>query len=256
MLALQLFCSIKFSNLLDFYIERENNYMKSNNVSYYDNLLLMSSSRRSYYKEKLDFFTSRLGNKGSSKKQKILDIGCNDGELTELYDQFGHAVGIDINRNAIKECKKRGLECFCMDLNDMVKTHANSFDFVIAGDIIEHIFETDKFLHNIHTVLKRNGKVLLTTPNLVSFGRRIMMMMGVNPYIEFSTELPSKEFNVGHIRYYTEKNLRAQLAAQGFRNVIIEGDIINILPHITIPHRFAKNMSKLARNFLVYAEKG
>ncbi len=190
---------------------------------FYNTSELMTSSRKGYYQEKIDYFITELKRSKKTKK-RILDIACNDGELTEKFSAFGETIGIDINKKAIDVCKKRGLHCICADLSEITTSHKNYFDYVIAGDIIEHIFDTDDFLLNIRSVLHKDGKLLLTTPNLASFGRRLLLGLGRNPFIEYSTKLPSVDYNVGHIRYYTKKDLYEQLQTSGFTNITIQGE--------------------------------
>lgn len=221
---------------------------------YYNQSHLSEVSRKGYYDEKLQFYLSELRNL-SSKKLSLLDIACNDGELTSNYTQFGQVLGIDINKEAVALSKKRGIPCLQADIADIKDKYKNTFDVVIAGDIIEHVFDTDQFLRNIHTVLKKNGTLLLTTANVASFGRRIMLLLGKNPFLEYSSELPSIEFNVGHIRYYTIANMRQQLDHTGYNEVKLMGDKINILPFVSIPHRIARNFPTWSRNMFVVARK-
>lgn len=220
-------------------------------MSVYDLKEMVEDSRRGYYKEKVAFFLKVLKNTPSTKK--ILDIGCNDGKLTKLYAAYGNSIGIDTNSEAIKQCKTRNLECLCCEIHELAASHAHAFDVIIAGDIIEHIFDTDAFLSTIYQLLKPSGSLLLTTPNLASLGRRIMLLGGINPFIEFSTQLPSISFNVGHVRYYTRKNLEEQLKFHGFKHIQVYGDKINITKNIHIPYLIAKHIPSLARNLMVHA---
>jgi len=42
---------------------------------------------------------------------------------------------------------------------------SSSVDLVFAGESIEHVFNVDAFLDEVHRVLKPNGRFILTTPN-------------------------------------------------------------------------------------------
>ncbi len=215
---------------------------------------MVDISRRGYYEEKILFFLKVL--QQTSPIHNILDIGCNDGQLTALYAKHGNIIGIDTNPEAIAQCKQRNLECICCQIHDLISpVHNNSFDVIIAGDIIEHIFDTDAFLSDIYHLLKPSGSLLLTTPNLASLGRRMMLLGGINPFIEFSTQLPSPSFNVGHVRYYTRNNLEEQLTFHGFNHIRIYGDRINITKNIYLPHFIAKHIPSLARNVMVHVSK-
>lgn len=221
---------------------------------FYSTKNLVDSSRRGYFPAKVVFFTETL-RELASEKPRILDIACNDGELTKIYSQFGEVIGNDINAEAVTACRKRGLTCLHCDIADMPGRYDGSFDVVLAGDIIEHIFDTDEFLTKVRRLLRPGGRLLLTTPNLASLGRRAMLLFGHNPFVEFSTQLPSPSFNVGHIRYYTARNLQDQLRYHKFKNVRIAGDRINFSDHFFISLQIAKYLPSVSRNLLAYAEK-
>lgn len=232
--------------------------MYSNDTeNFYGTEALMRISRQGYHKAKTDFFINNLSkiSQNSDHAIKILDIACNDGELTSIYAKYGKATGIDLNPRAVKEAKKKGLNCIHGDVLDMASSFNGNFDVVIAGDIIEHIFDTDVFLQKVHKLLHREGKILLTTPNVASFGRRVLLLFGRNPYLEFSTVLPSEQFNVGHIRYYTSRDLVNQLQLYNFKNIRVIGDRVNLAPKVYIPHILARHIPFLSRNLMVYAEK-
>ena len=224
--------------------------------TFYNQSHLKKISRRGYYDEKFEFYKEHLEKIAISKKKlRILDIACNDGGMTEKFLPYGEVIGIDINKDSIKSCKQKGLNCLLASVEELDKNYNSYFDVVVAGDIIEHVFNTDTFLENVHRVLNKNGKLLLTTANVASFGRRLMMLVGKNPFLEYSLQFPSKEYNVGHIRYYTVADMRLQTQNLGFKNVSIYGDKINVIPGISLPRSIAKNFPTISRYMHVYAEK-
>jgi SAM-dependent methyltransferase len=97
------------------------------------------------------------------------------------------------------------------------------FDSVVAGEIIEHIFDTDLFLNNIYKVLKKNGTLILSTPNIASLARRIMLLLGINPLIEVT----ARRYDAGHIRYFTFKSLKNLLYENDFSIMHFTSDSIN-----------------------------
>jgi 2-polyprenyl-3-methyl-5-hydroxy-6-metoxy-1,4-benzoquinol methylase len=212
--------------------------------AFYNKAHLTEASRKGYYDEKLEFITSNL-KKFKKNNPLILDIACNDGGMTQKYGKYGKIMGIDINKKSVALCKKRGIPCLCTDVKGLTKKYKNHFDIVIAGDIIEHVFDTDEFLNNIYTVLKPGGILLLTTANVASLARRGMLLFGLNPFLEYSTILPNKEFNVGHIRYYTVGNMYQQMRHQNYKHVRIYGDKINILPYLSISVMQRNNIFQL-----------
>ncbi len=232
--------------------------MNSNNNRYYATKRISESSERGYYLEKIDFFEQTLAQicDRSAKPLRILDIGCNDGKLTNKYAKFGDVVGIDINRQGLNRAiKNKKITYICSDISGIKKKYKSYFDVVIAGDIIEHIFDTDQFLDDIKYVLKYKGNLLLTTPNLASLGRRIFLLFGYNPFIEYSIKLPNTDINVGHIRYYTADDLKNQLQFNKYNIARLLGSKINLSTKIAIPHFISKYFPNIAVCLMVHAQK-
>ena len=97
---------------------------------------------------------------------KILDVGCFSGSLLTILERngFRNACGIDINKDAIDRCKKKGLKnIFFMD---GLKTHFKNeeFDLIIASDVLEHIKDDKSALAEWNRILKPNGFLLLFVP--------------------------------------------------------------------------------------------
>lgn len=155
----------------------------------------------------------------------VLDLGCLDGFITELIIKNNNkCTGVEISTNAIEQCKQKNIEILDLDLNqDWAKSINKKYDVVFAGELIEHIFDTDKLLQNIKQILKPDGYIVLTTPNVVSFGRRLLMLFEINPLLEFT----ARPYDAGHIRYFTYKSLAGLLNENRFIIKECTSDVIN-----------------------------
>jgi 2-polyprenyl-3-methyl-5-hydroxy-6-metoxy-1,4-benzoquinol methylase len=162
----------------------------------------------------------------------VLDVGCNDGYIgSMLRKQNNDVYGVDIAAHKVRKAKLRGIKAYTVDIEKKpLPFRANYFDVVLLTDVIEHVFDTDLLLNKIHRVLKPGGMLLITTPNVASLGRRMMLLLGINPFLEYSTKyidyVPSP---VGHIRYYTHSDLRRQLLRNSYKRVITKGDRVNFI---------------------------
>ena len=83
-------------------------------------------------------------------------------------------------------------------------------------DVIEHLFDTDKAIAEIRKVLRKDGFLVISTPNLSSFANRLLLLFGYQPLgTEVSTHKHygrPKKYNLregvaGHIRVFTYKAL-------------------------------------------------
>lgn len=104
------------------------------------------------------------------KKPSILDIGCGDGVLLWLISQRSHArlFGIDTDQTSLKAARRaladRGVKATLKQANAyQLPFSPRSFDVVVATEIIEHLANPDKMLTQIKSVLKPNGKAIITT---------------------------------------------------------------------------------------------
>jgi len=163
--------------------------------------------------------------------KKVLDVGCNDGSDALRIIEAGNTVeGIDISFNAVEQARKRGVSARVLDISSQpLPFPAESFDVVVAGEIIEHVIDTDKFLRILHDMLKPGGTLILTTPNLASLARRGMLLLGFNPFCEYSLEVPvSGARPVGHLRYFVKRDIENFLKVHGFKVEVLTGDGVNL----------------------------
>jgi len=186
--------------------------------------------------------------------KKVLDIGCGDGFISELILKNNNDVyGIEIAEDAIKKARNKGITIYDLDLNlDWCNNLQEKFDVVFAGEIIEHVFDTDKFLKNIHRVLKKDGYIVLSTPNVASLGRRILLLLGKNPLIETT----ARSYDAGHIRYFTYKTLKKLLEENNFKMKYFTSDCINFNANGLIKSKLgAIFFPKMGRSLIIKAVK-
>ena len=83
----------------------------------------------------------------------------------------------------------------------------NFFDFILFCDVIEHLVpaEVPAIMGEFNRILKKNGFLVIVTPNMSSMLKRINLLRGKNP-IEFDLRL-HEGATYGHIREYTMHEL-------------------------------------------------
>jgi SAM-dependent methyltransferase len=104
---------------------------------------------------------------------KVLDIGCGNGHLLVLLKDKGCDVyGVETNHKSASACNQRGFKVFCGILED-ANFPDEFFDAVILSQVIEHLPSPKRTLHEIHRILKQDGKVLIYCPNADSYLSKI-----------------------------------------------------------------------------------
>lgn len=101
-----------------------------------------------------------LTNQAHNLSGKLLDVGCGSKPYQKLFIHVEQYVGLDIDN---KNSKTHAVADFFYDGNTFPFGDA-SFDSVLCSEVLEHVFNPDHFLSEIHRTLKPEGYLLLTVP--------------------------------------------------------------------------------------------
>ncbi|MDT8445847.1 MAG: class I SAM-dependent methyltransferase [bacterium] len=188
---------------------------------------------------------------GSGKR--VLDLGCWDGSIAQRIKEQGNEVyGFENSRPAAEMARQKGIEVVECNIEGDWPTFDFQFDAIWGGEIIEHVFDTDAFLQKIRSLLKDGGQVILSTPNIATLGRRLMLMLGKNPMTEYT----AREHDAGHIRYFTHQDMRQLLEDNRFEVSDLISDVLNFNGTGTLYSRLIpKLFPTLGRSVIVRALK-
>lgn len=108
------------------------------------------------------------------KDKRIFDYGCGEGFWLKSASRYMEAYGGDISEYAIKATKRNSKDVKEVILikNNIIPYENDFFDVVTIFDVIEHVKEPGAILSEAYRVLKNNGIALISTPNLLSWGRK------------------------------------------------------------------------------------
>ena len=126
---------------------------------------------------------------------KLLEVGaCNDFLLKECQNMGWDVVGLDLSQSSSPLIIQH-------DASEPFPFPA-MFDCVVALEVVEHLVDTDGFLQNIASVLKPGGMLIISTPNLLFWVNRILMLVGRKPKICY------EDF---HVRMFVWKDFNQRL---------------------------------------------
>ncbi len=97
----------------------------------------------------------------------ILEIGSGLGYFTYSLNKFGYkTIGLDVSKDAVKQAtEKYGKYYEFGDLFILAKNDQRRYDCVIMTEIIEHVDNPKDFIKAAISLLKKDGKLIFTTPN-------------------------------------------------------------------------------------------
>lgn len=130
----------------------------------------------------------------------IYDLGCGSGHLIKILCKKGYdAFGVDI---------VGGERIIAADLNHPLPLASESVDLIISLANIEHLHEPLLNLKEIHRVLRKQGKLILTTPSTAA--------KPVLEWLAFTLKLIDPVEILDHKTYFSKKRLSSFLAQAGF----------------------------------------
>lgn len=162
-----------------------------------------------------------------SGRGRLLDVAAGSGIAAATLQETGWEVSaLDISEELVSQVRDRGIDARVHDLSaGRLPFDDQAFGAVFAGEIIEHLVDTSRFLDEIRRVLRPGGVLVLTTPNLASLENRLRLLFGRYPiWVEFALS------DQGHVRAYTLPTLRSHLTSCGFAVDAIVGNWLPLLP--------------------------
>ena len=89
--------------------------------------------------------------------ERVLDLGCGDGALTERLRQAGcRVVGIDSSPEQVWAALQRGFDARIIDANEL--PFDAEFDAVFSNAVLHWIVDADQLLRGVRTALKPGGR--------------------------------------------------------------------------------------------------
>lgn len=134
---------------------------------------------------------------GDLKGKKVLDCPCGDGRTSYVFRQQGADV---TSADLFPEFFKLDGKCEPVDFADGLPFADESFDYVICQEGIEHLSDQVFVLHELARVLKKEGTLIITTPNISHLRAKVSFLLTESEY--FKRSPPNELDSV----WFSEKN--------------------------------------------------
>jgi 2-polyprenyl-3-methyl-5-hydroxy-6-metoxy-1,4-benzoquinol methylase len=145
--------------------------------------------------------------------QDVLDIGCGEGFFaSELAKSGNRIIGVD---NLPSPPRRSMDQYFTADLDEGLqstidKLQGKRFDKVLLLDVLEHLRRPERILKQCHEVLKPEGRLVVSLPNVANITVRLMLLLGRFNYQERGI------LDKTHLRFFTGSTARCLLEENGY----------------------------------------
>jgi 2-polyprenyl-3-methyl-5-hydroxy-6-metoxy-1,4-benzoquinol methylase len=155
-----------------------------------------------------------------ARKGRLLDAGAREGNISrKLYENGFDVVAADIN---VLDSAFRTIPWIIANFNHPLPFKNQSFDVVTSSNTIEYLEDQYGFIRECYRVLRREGLLLIETPNILNLQARIAICL--TGFHRFSG-IPYDEVSEGvfgerrwNLKSYFQ--LRAILHRNGFRIIL------------------------------------
>lgn len=146
----------------------------------------------------------------SGYDNSILDVGCANGTngMYLLDNNIAKIVyGIEFDKEMATDAEKIYTKVHTGDLNSKdfrfeILNQDIKFDYILFGDILEHLIDPYIVLEELKELLKENGKIIISLPNIAHIETFIQLFVkGTWPLN------PRGIFDKTHLRWFTKKDV-------------------------------------------------
>jgi SAM-dependent methyltransferase len=168
---------------------------------------LRASEEPPHDPEALLRFDKALDAAGLQPGERVLDVGAKQGVLGLRAREAGIDVdytGLDLSEENVRRAASLSLDVRQADVTKRLPVEDAEFDCIFCLELLEHLTSPITLLEEMHRVLKRNGRAVISVPSPYS-------------WVEVYRELFHRHDPEGHLSAFTTPVMQNLAALAGFR---------------------------------------
>lgn len=168
-------------------------------------------NRFDYYSNARDDIISLM--KVTNEEFHVLEVGCGTGStLKRIASIYPQAVvkGIEVQEE-VAAIGAQSLDIICGDIEIMDLDYNTAyFDYIIFGDVLEHLRDPWRVLEKVRPYLKSGGRVLTSIPNIMNAEVIYKLLKGSFSYAD------SGILDRTHLRFFTYREIVKMFETTGY----------------------------------------
>lgn len=163
----------------------------------------------------------------AGRDKLVLDVGCAAGDTAQaLVDRGCTVSGVDIDAEAAELARAVLDELVIADIDRTpLSEHfkAESFDAIIFGDVLEHLVDPWAALRDAATLLRPEGQILVSIPNVAHAAVRLALLQGRWDYTDKGL------LDRTHLRFFTLQSVCELLESAGLEIEVLRATVLDPL---------------------------
>ncbi len=166
----------------------------------------------------------------SGEGRRLLDVGGGEGYLSRILAQRGYQVTCLAAPGSVAGSFPQEVQLLETDLDAQKPTLGVLFDFIVCGDVLEHLRDPPATLSWLRGLLAPGGRLLASLPNSGHLYFRWQVLWGRFPAHDRGL------FDRTHLHFYTWQGWRRLFAAAGLEIERVEPTTVPFGLALGLPH--------------------
>ncbi|KKI00362.1 hypothetical protein EO95_13890 [Methanosarcina sp. 1.H.T.1A.1] len=137
---------------------------------------------------------------------KVLEVGCGAGNTLMKIKEVNKAkeiYGVEINKESIQE-NIRNINKVAIGNVEQIDPQfpEELFDFIIFGDVLEHLINPEEVLKKYLKYLKKNGIIIASIPNIKNYA--VLFNLIIRDKFEYKD---AGILDRTHLRFFTKREI-------------------------------------------------
>lgn len=181
-------------------------------INYSTELLQREYEQRRPVREALELLVGKY----RVREASIVELGSGLGFNLEIFRGDNRVLGIEGLESAAAAASQRGIPTIVANIDREIPLPADSADFVLCLDVLEHLVEPAGCLAEVSRILKPRGRLVVNVPNQFTLSGRLNILLGSGiDSTRFFPEHP--DWSNPHLRFFRRSSIGSLLERCGFR---------------------------------------
>lgn len=199
-------------------VVKETDYLLEN-LMLCDMKLLRKNWKMTYFGMSANYKFVRLLERDRNECFSVLEVGCDMGaNLLGIKNTFPNSriYGLELNSGSA-DIGKHVAEIYCGNIEEERVPFVEKFDYIIFGDVLEHLHNPQRTLHYCRGLLKEGGRILSSIPNVMHISVMQQLLKGEFRYTDVGL------LDRTHIHLFTGKEIVNMFESENYRLELLEG---------------------------------
>jgi O-antigen biosynthesis protein len=147
---------------------------------------------------------------------RVLEVGCGEGEFARSLRAARQPskleiVGVELCKGPAQRAANVLDTVLVGNVEQLDLPYEDYFDCVIFADVLEHLIDPWKMLSRARRLLRREGCIVASIPNVQHWTVLANLMLGNWEYCDFGL------MDNTHLRFFTRKSIKTLFNSSGFK---------------------------------------